>query len=65
MQEVEDAARLAGKTLLVLDTASGSAERLYVRLGWHKTGVIPRYALNPDGTWCDTTIFWKEIAKNK
>ncbi len=61
MQGVEEAARVAGKTLLVLDTASGSAERLYTRLGWNRTGVIPKYALNPDGTWCDTTIFWKEI----
>jgi GNAT superfamily N-acetyltransferase len=63
MQHVEEAARLAGKTLLVLDTASGgSAERMYTRLGWTRVGVIPRYALFPDGTWCDTTLFWKEIA---
>jgi GNAT superfamily N-acetyltransferase len=62
MQHVEEAARLAGKTLLVLDTATGgSAERMYTRLGWTRVGVIPRYALFPDGTWCDTTIFWKEI----
>jgi GNAT superfamily N-acetyltransferase len=63
MQHVEEAARLAGKTLLVLDTATGgSAERMYTRLGWTRVGVIPRYALFPDGTWCDTTLFWKEIA---
>ena len=61
MREAEAAAQQAGKTLLVLDTASGSAERLYSRLGWTRTGIIPRYALNPDGTWCDTTIFWKDI----
>jgi len=62
MQHVEEAARLAGKPLLVLDTATGgSAERMYTRLGWTRVGVIPRYALFPDGTWCDTTLFWKEI----
>jgi GNAT superfamily N-acetyltransferase len=62
MQHVEETARRAGKTLLVLDTAAGgSAERMYTRLGWTKVGVIPKYALFPDGTWCDTTIFWKEM----
>ena len=62
MKHVEEASRLAGKTLLVLDTATGDlAERLYMRLGWTRVGVIPRYALYPDGTWCDTTIFWKHL----
>jgi len=62
MEEVERQARLAGKTLLVLDTVTGGdAERLYIRLGWVKAGVIPRYALFPDGRWCDTTIFWKAL----
>src|SRR5579859_657974 len=51
MQEAERVAKAEGRTLLVLDTATGgTAERLYERLGWHKTGVIPRYALYPDGT---------------
>jgi len=63
MEHVEDVARVAGKTLLVLDTATrGSAEKLYTRLGWTKAGVLPKYAMFPDGTWCDTTIFWKEIS---
>ena len=53
---------MAGKTLLVLDTVSGSiAEKPYLRLGWTPAGVIPRYALFPDGAWCDTTIFWKRL----
>ena len=61
MQSVEEVARQAGKTLLVLDTATGgSAERMYTRLGWTRVGVIPKYAMFPDGTWCDTTVFWKE-----
>jgi GNAT superfamily N-acetyltransferase len=62
MEAVEEASRLAGKTLLVLDTVTGDrAERLYMRLGWNRVGVIPKYALYPDGRWCDTTIFWKEV----
>jgi GNAT superfamily N-acetyltransferase len=48
-----------GKTLLVLDTASGDAERLYARQGWQRCGQIPEYALMPDGKPCATTIFFK------
>lgn len=61
MQSVEHEARRRGRTLLVLDTASGDAERLYDRGGWQRTGVIPDYALWPGGGLCDTTIFWKKI----
>jgi GNAT superfamily N-acetyltransferase len=57
----EDAARRAGKTLLVLDTASGDAERLYARLGWQRCGVIPGYALLPQGGLCDTTVFYRAL----
>jgi GNAT superfamily N-acetyltransferase len=64
MEAAEDAARSAGKTLLVLDTVTGdSAERLYQRLGWTRLGVIPNYALYPDGRWCDTTVFYKELSE--
>ena len=45
MRAAEATARECGKTLLVLDTASGEAERLYERLGWERVGVIPGYAL--------------------
>ncbi len=63
MEQVEEASRLAGKTLLVLDTVTGGdAERLYMRMGWTKAGVIPNYALFPDGRFCDTTVFWKDLA---
>lgn len=51
----------AGKTLLVLDTASGDAERLYAREGWQRCGQIPNYALWPDGAPCATTIFFKQL----
>jgi len=57
----ERAALAAGKTLLVLDTASGEAERLYERLGWMRVGVIPGYALLPRGGLCDTTMYYRNL----
>jgi GNAT superfamily N-acetyltransferase len=63
MEAVDEASRQVGRTLLVLDTATGdSAERLYTRMGWNRVGVIPNYALYPDGTPCGTTLFWKELS---
>ena len=63
MERVEVEAKAAGKTLLVLDTVTGDAgERLYQRLGWNRVGVIPNYALYPDGRPCSTTVFWKAPA---
>jgi GNAT superfamily N-acetyltransferase len=62
MEAAEAEARAEGKTLLVLDTVTGDdGERLYARLGWNRVGVIPDYALYPDGRPCDTTVFWKRI----
>ncbi len=61
LRAAEEAARESGKTLLVLDTASGDAERLYARLGWQRCGVIPGYALLPQGGLCDTTIFYRTL----
>lgn len=56
----ERSALRAGKTLLVLDTVTGSdAERMYARQGWQRCGEIPDYALLPDGRPCATTIFFK------
>ena len=55
----EQRALSVGKTLLVLDTASDDAERLYARQGWRRCGQIPDYALFPNGTPCATTIFFK------
>src|SRR5687768_4329114 len=59
LEAAERGARDAGKTLLVLDTASDDAERLYARHGWQRCGVIPDYALWPDGRPCATTYFFK------
>lgn len=58
----DHAAREAGKTVLVLDTVTGGdAERLYERAGWQRVGVVPNYALMPDGTPCATTYFHKQL----
>ncbi len=63
MRAVEARACAAGKTLLVLDTVTGwDGERLYARMGWTRVGVVPGYALFPDGGLCDTTIFYKRLA---
>jgi GNAT superfamily N-acetyltransferase len=62
MRAAETTARAAGKTLLVLDTATGSdAERLYQRMGWNRVGIIPGYALWPDGRPCATTYYYKSL----
>ncbi len=62
MARAESEARAEGRTLLVLDTVTGEAgERLYTRLGWTTVGVIPNYALYPDGRPCDTTVLYKEL----
>ncbi|WP_426958889.1 GNAT family N-acetyltransferase [Muricoccus radiodurans] len=62
MQRVEQVARTIGRRLLVLDTASDGADRLYRDLGWQEVGSIPGYALNPDGRPEATTVFWKATA---
>jgi GNAT superfamily N-acetyltransferase len=62
MRAAEATAREAGKSLLVLDTVTGSdAERLYLRLGWQRCGEILRYALWPQGGLCSTTVFYKSL----
>lgn len=59
---IEQQAREAGKTVLVLDAVTGGdAERLYARAGWQRVGSIPNYALMPDGEPCATTYFHKQL----
>lgn len=66
MMEVELVARRAGKTLLVLDTeAAGSAVRLYDALGYQRVGVIPNFALRPDGAMGDTLLYFKELSASR
>jgi len=43
------------------DASNQGAQRLYDRLGWTTVGVVPNFALYPDGRPCDTTYFWKAL----
>lgn len=62
MAAVDDEARVEGRTVLVLDTVTGGdAERLYERAGWQRVGMVPNYALMPDGRFCGTTFFHKQL----
>lgn len=62
MEAAERGTAAHGRSLLVLDTATGEpAEAIYERLGWERAGVIPDYALFPDGRYCSTTLFYKRI----
>jgi GNAT superfamily N-acetyltransferase len=63
MVAIEDVARAEGRTLLTLDTRTGDvAEPLYRSLAYIAAGVIPGYALAPDGGSLDaTTIMYKTI----
>ena len=61
---VEDAARQAGRTLLVLDTRQGDlAEGLYARHGYIRAGAIPSYARSADGTLHTTVFFYRLLEK--
>ena len=58
----ETVAREAGKTLLHLDTQTGSAgEALYRATGWIEYGVMPGHSLTPDGRLEAATFFYKTI----
>jgi GNAT superfamily N-acetyltransferase len=60
--QVEEEARRLGRWLLVLDTVPGeNGYRLYKRAGWTESGIIPNYAMFPDGRLCDTALFWKRL----
>ena len=62
MRAAEDAARDCGKSLLVLDTITGSdAERVYQRAGWTHVGVIPDYALMPRGGLAGTAVYYRRV----
>lgn len=67
MVELEAVALSEGRTLLTLDTVTGSnAELLYRSLGYVVVGVIPRYArgaLTPELE--STTIMYKELTIEK
>jgi GNAT superfamily N-acetyltransferase len=63
MDALEARALLLGRTLLTLDTATGSgAEDFYRRRGYKSAGIIPGYALMPDGAPTGTTFYYKALS---
>ena len=62
MARAEQEARRHGRWLLVLDTVPNeNGHRLYLREGWTQSGIVPDFALFPDGRPCDTAIMWKRL----
>ncbi|GAB2800364.1 GNAT family N-acetyltransferase [Actinoallomurus bryophytorum] len=58
----EDAALRAGVTLLLLDTATGSAaDHLYGATGWTRYGIVPGYAADPAGSLEDCSFYYKNL----
>ena len=58
MMALEEEARAAGKTLLVLDTREGDPSNdLYRALGYREAGRIPGWARDAAGT-LSATVFW-------
>ncbi|MBC8098596.1 MAG: GNAT family N-acetyltransferase [Armatimonadetes bacterium] len=64
MQRLESEARSTGLKLLYLDTRQGDpAEDLYRQLGYTTAGVIPAFALSPDQTTLDATVYMFKLLK--
>lgn len=62
LTSAEEAARAAGRTLLMLDTETGSAGDLLCRsCGWMPLGVVPNHAFTPDGRLAPTTLYYKAL----
>ena len=62
LETAEQAARDSGRTLLILDTATGSAgERLYRKTGWTELGTMPGHSFTPDGRLAPATFFYKAL----
>jgi GNAT superfamily N-acetyltransferase len=60
----ETAARASGRTLLMLDTETGSGgDLLYRSRGWIEVGRVPDHAFRPDGRLAATTIFYKQLGR--
>ena len=63
MRAAAEEARASGRTLLVLDTVTGgNGARLYEKLGWVRVGEVPRFALFPQGGFCGTTFYYRDLA---
>ncbi len=66
LMAAEDAARATGRTLLLLDTETGSAgDRLYRSCGWTEAGRVPDHAFRPDGRLAETVMFYKVLGLHR
>ena len=65
MLAAEEQVRLAGRTLITLDTRTGDAgEALYLALGYVLVGTIPGYARGPEaGELRGTSFFYKSLGR--
>lgn len=62
LRAAEAAALARGRHLLVLDAVTGGdGARLYERMGWKRVGDIPAYALWPQGGYCSTTCYYRDL----
>jgi hypothetical protein len=62
MSAAVEHARALGLRLLWLSTHAGTdADRIYPRLGWTRSGVIPDYAVLPSGELADNAFFYLKL----
>ncbi|WP_417671716.1 GNAT family N-acetyltransferase [Roseibium sp.] len=62
LAEVDRLALALGHKLLVLDTVTGdTAESVYPKAGYQRVGIIPDFALLPNGEPAPTTVFYKQL----
>jgi acetyltransferase len=62
MNAALEAARSAGRGLLLLDVRAGDpAEALYRSLGFVEVGEVPRYARSPNGSLAATRFYYLEL----
>lgn len=62
MAALEDRAAAIGKTLITLDTRTGSdAEPLYRGMGFQVTGEVPHFAMNPERDGFHATLYMHKL----
>jgi GNAT superfamily N-acetyltransferase len=66
LEAAEHAALASGRTLLMLDTETGSAgDLLYRACGWTEMGIVPDHSFNTHGKPAPTTFFYKALAAHR
>lgn len=66
LMAAEDAAQAAGRTLLMLDTYTGSAgDLLYRACGWTELGTVPDHSYTTDGHLAPATFFIKVLGPHR